>query len=223
MKKIARICVLIGLCLQVLGSFVEYWRFGRPASLTDLVIAALLIGLLFRNPDRWIHAVGFFAVLGLFSVMAEWLIASRVFNLFLVLELLQSLVFAASAVYLSVAQRRGVQPSDGQMPCGRVLLGAVLLLALGMLSQVTWRIWHAFYVVPKVMMADVILPRWQMWLIDVSVDWQLNHRFWTFLLALALIVVMGAQDRAKLFCARLFLATYLSLIATVSIGYLAAG
>jgi hypothetical protein len=223
MQRIAKICVLIGLCLQVLGSFVEYWRFGRPGSLTDLLIAALLIGLLFKTPDRWIHAVAFFTVLGVFSVMAEWLTVSREFGLFLVLELLQSLVFAASAIYLSVAQRRGMQPSNGQIPYGRILLGAVLLLTLGMLSQVTWRTWHVIYVVPKDMMAEVMPPRWQMWLIDVSVDWQMNHRFWTFLLALALVVVLGAQDRTKLFGARLFLASYLSLIATVSIGYLAAG
>ena len=220
MIKIARMGVFIGLCLEALGSLFLYFRSGRPSELADLGVVTLLIYLMVRNPGRWVHVVGFFAVLTVLRTMAEWLLMSQGHGQLILFELLLAVLFALAPLYLIVAQRRSVQISIGQIAYGKLLLGAFLILTTGILSQVMWRTWHALYVVPMVMM-DIVPPRWQMWLIDVSLDWQSNYGLWTFLLSLALIAVMGAQDRAKLFGVRLYLASYLSLIVAVSVGYLA--
>jgi hypothetical protein len=219
MLRIARIFVFVGLCLEGIGSLIWYWRNGRSGAIADLGVLALLLVLMVRNPSRWVHAVGFFAVLAVLRTMAEWLLLPQSHGQLIQFKLLLAVVFALAPLYLIIAQRRRAQASVGQIAYGKLLLGSFLILTTGILSQVTWRIWHALYFVPMAMM-DGVPPQWQMWLIDVSLDWQMNYGLWTFLLALALIAVMGAQDRAKLFSVRLYLASYLSLIVAVSVGYL---
>lgn len=221
MLRIAKIGVFTSLLLQVLGFLIVFWRFGQSDVFADIAILVLLIGLMFKNPNRWVYAVAFMALLALFFGAAEWVLLPQRRSQFILLELLIAAVAAAAPICMIVAQRRSGDTPLARFSYGKLVLSTLLLLTVGILSQLTWRTWHAVYIAPMAM-TEIVPPQWKMWVVDVSIDWQSNYGLWTLLSGLALIVVVGAHVSSKFFGARLYLTFYLSAIVAMSSGYLVA-
>lgn len=221
MTRIARIGLFASLLLYASAACFWWLRDGESDAIADLALAVLLTGLMVKNPDRWVYAVAFFAIFSLVTVLAIGIWAFPAFNAALAVGLLGSAVATASAIGLIIGhRRRSSESSSARLAWSKTVLTVLLILTVGVLCQLTWRALHAAYVEPNAMAGETP-PRWQMWVVDVSLDWQMNYGFWRLLLGVAIIVAIGAHAAARFSGARLYLGIYLLAISAITFGYLA--